>query len=78
MENRKNCMLEAYRLQLKNGGGRVCHVPSVGHTYYIREGASEGDFALNQKDNGFSGFPALRVGEVLRMSDDRFLMIGSD
>ncbi len=77
--NINNCMLEAYKLHLGNGGtGEVCHVPSVGHTYYIPDPTDLDAIALNHEDNGFGRYARLTVREVLKLHDPRYLLITSD
>ena len=65
------CIPEAHKLRKINGNkGDVYMVDklegrSIIHAYYVPEGAKPEDTALNQKDNGFEGFPALTVAQVL-------------
>ena len=80
----KNCILEAYRLQLANKGqGKVYYVVRlnagiVGHAYYIPDPKRLEAIALNQADNGFSQFPRLTVGEVLKNNNPRYLLVTAD
>lgn len=66
-----DCIPEAHRLRKGNGlKGSVYWVDLhagmiVSHAYYIPNEAELDKKALNQADNGYEGFPALTVGEVI-------------
>ena len=65
------CCAEARRLWVENDfQGEtywVCEVEGVlvGHAYYVPDVSRLDDLALNQADNGFEGFPALTVRQVI-------------
>ena len=59
------CAPEALRLREKDGNqGTVYWVYQFCHAYYVPKLSEKTDFALNQADNGFEGFPALTVQDV--------------
>ena len=78
----RNCIVEAYRLQLSNEGrGKVYYVVNdevVGHAYYVPDSTRLDDPALNQADNGFTQFPCLTVREVLENHNSEYLLVTAD
>jgi hypothetical protein len=74
------CIGDAFELLRKNNDeGEVFYVvdidgTSLGHAYFVPSPSRLIDFAKNQADNGFEGYPRLTVAQVLkygvRLKDD--------
>lgn len=67
------CLSKALDLYDSFGGGELYWIGSLEkigldyglhHTYFIPPDANDSSLAMNQKDNGFSQYPALNVAEV--------------
>jgi len=71
MENsthNRGCVREARKLQRDLGGDVYMvldiHGTIVSHAYLLTPGMTGNDLALNQKDNGYEGFPPLTADQV--------------
>ncbi len=66
----QGCLFDVRDLHKESRGmGEVYWVERVGgaivcHYYFVPQGAQDLDMALNQRDNGFSQYPAFTIGEV--------------
>lgn len=72
------CIIEAFRLQARrNRDGVVYWVEQfegtdIYHAYYVPSSAMPEDNALNQADNGYEGYPALKAWQVVENGIELF------
>lgn len=71
--NKNSCLQEADRLKRENDGkGAVYYVcvldnQDVYHAYYLPNLNATSSFALNHAENGYEGYPRLKVEEVIAL-----------